>query len=84
MKRRKIIAGLVLALAAGVMAAITAPAEVIDNLDFFSDFELLSNLEVLEGETDNAAVETSTDTASATVVKSTETVKASTTTAEGL
>lgn len=84
MKRRKIIAGLVLALAAGVMAAITAPAEVIDNLDFFSDFELLSNLEVLESETDAAAVETSTGTASVTVDKSTETVKASTTTAEGL
>lgn len=84
MKRRKIIAGLVLALAAGVMAAITAPAEVIDNLDFFSDFELLSNLEVLEGETDAAAVEASTGTASATVDTSTETVKASTTTAEGL
>lgn len=84
MKRRKIIAGLVLALAAGVMAAITAPAEVIDNLDFFSDFELLSNLEVLEGETDTAAVETSTGTVAAAVDTSTETVKASTTTAEGL
>ncbi len=84
MKRRKIIAGLVLAMAAGVMAAVTAPAEVIDNLDFFSDLELLSNLEVLEGETDNAAVETSTNTASAALAKSTETVKASTTTAEGL
>lgn len=82
MKRRKIMAGLVLALAAGVMAAITAPAEVIDNLDFFSDFELLSNLEVLESETDTAAVETSTNTA--TVDRSTETVKVSTTTAEGL
>lgn len=84
MKRRKIIAGLVLALAAGVMAAVTAPAEVIENLDFFSDLELLSNLEVLEGETDNAAVETSTNTAAAAVDTSTETVKASTTTAEGL
>jgi len=84
MKRRKIIAGLVLALAAGVMAAITAPAEVIDNLDFFSDFELLSNLEVLEGETDGAAVETSTNTAAAALNTSTGTVKASTTTAEGL
>jgi len=84
MKRRKLIAGLVLALAAGALAAITAPAEVIDNLDFFSDFELLSNLEVLEGETDGAAVETSTGTASARLDTSTETVKASTTTAEGL
>lgn len=84
MKRRKIIAGLVLALAAGALAAITAPAEVIDNLDFFSDFELLSNLEVLEGETAGAAVETSTSTAAAQLDTSTETVKASTTTAEGL
>jgi hypothetical protein len=84
MKRRKIITGLVLVLAAGVMAAITAPAEVIDNLDFFSDFELLSNLEVLEDEPAGAVVETSTVAVSAQPEVSTETVKASTTTAEGL
>lgn len=84
MKRRKIIAGLVLALAAGVMAAITAPAEVVDNLEFFSDFELLSNLEVLEGEIDDPAVQVSTGIAAAAIYKSTETVKTSSTTAEGL
>jgi hypothetical protein len=83
MKRRKIIAGLVLALAAGVVAAVTAPAEVIDNLDFFSDFELLSNLEVLEDEP-AAVVETSTVTASGEIAASTGTIKVSTTTAEGL
>lgn len=37
--------------AAAMAAAVSAPAEVLNNLDFFSDFELLSNLEILEDET---------------------------------
>ncbi|OGS10567.1 MAG: hypothetical protein A2234_00600 [Elusimicrobia bacterium RIFOXYA2_FULL_58_8] len=34
--------------AAAMAAAVNAPAEVLDNMDFFSDFELLANLEILE------------------------------------
>lgn len=80
MKKRTLTGYLSLALAAAAMAAaVTAPAEVIDNLDFFSDFELVSNLEILEeepGESGGAA-------GSAAPV-STETVKVSTVTVEGL
>ncbi len=51
MKKRYISSLLGLALAAAAMAAaVSAPAEVLDNLEFFSDFELLSNLEILEDE----------------------------------
>ena len=72
--------------AAAMAAAVTAPAEVIDNLEFFSDFELLANLEILENETEeDGAVEISTSAAAAAVpsvstatfaaLKSTGTVK---------
>lgn len=51
MRKRYLTSFLGVALAAAAMAAaVNAPAEVIDNLDFFSDFELLSNLEILENE----------------------------------
>lgn len=57
MKKRYISAFLGVALAAAAMAAaVTAPAEVLENLEFFSDFELLSNLEILEDEAGNGAV----------------------------
>ncbi|HAH32425.1 MAG TPA: hypothetical protein DCL44_08965 [Elusimicrobia bacterium] len=39
-----------LLVAAAMAAAVSAPAEVLDNLDFFSDLELLANLEILEDE----------------------------------
>ncbi|OGR67138.1 MAG: hypothetical protein A2081_04910 [Elusimicrobia bacterium GWC2_61_19] len=84
MKKRTLTVYISLALAAAAMAAaVTAPAEVIDNLDFFSDFELISNLEILEDEpVENGAVAVSTMTAG--VLISSETVKVSTVTAEGL
>jgi len=51
MRKRYLTSFLGVALAAAAMAAaVNAPAEVIDNLDFFSDFELLSNLEILEND----------------------------------
>lgn len=51
MRKRCLTSLLGVALAAAAMAAaVNAPAEVIDNLDFFSDFELLANLEILENE----------------------------------
>ena len=51
MKKRVLTFWLSGALGAAAMAgAINAPAEVLANLDFFSDFELLSNLEILEDE----------------------------------
>jgi len=51
MRKRYLTSLLGVALAAAAMAAaVNAPAEVIDNLDFFSDFELLSNLEILEND----------------------------------
>lgn len=53
MKKRYLTSVLGVALAAAAMAAaVNAPAEVLDNLAFFSDFELLSNLEILEDEAD--------------------------------
>lgn len=57
MRKRYISALLGPALAAAAMAAaVTAPAEVLENLEFFSDFELLSNLEILEDEAENGRV----------------------------
>jgi len=51
MKKRVLTFWLSGALAAAAMAAaVNAPAEVLNNLDFFSDFELLANLEILEDE----------------------------------
>lgn len=51
MRKRYLTSLLGVALAAAAMAAaVNAPAEVIDNLDFFSDFELLANLEILEND----------------------------------
>jgi hypothetical protein len=69
MKKRVLTFWISGALAAAAMAAaVTAPAEVIDNLDFFSDFELLANLEILENETEeDGAVEISTSAAAAAV-----------------
>ena len=75
--------------AAAMAAAVTAPAEVVDNLEFFSDFELLYNLEMLEDEpreTGLTAVSTFTavsaftavSTAAKAVPISTGTVKIST------
>jgi hypothetical protein len=84
MRKRTLTVYISLALAAAAMAAaVTAPAEVIDNLDFFSDFELISNLEILEEEpAENGGVADSTATAAASI--STETIKVSTAAVEGL
>ncbi|HAT72305.1 MAG TPA: hypothetical protein DCS63_05765 [Elusimicrobia bacterium] len=84
MKKRTLTVYISLALGAATMAAaVTAPAEVIDNLAFFSDFELLSNLEILEEEpVANGGV--SVSTATAAVPASTETLKASAAAVEGL
>ena len=57
MRKRYLTSFLGMALAAAAMAAAgNAPAEVIDNLDFFSDFELLSNLEILENDGPDGAL----------------------------
>lgn len=84
MKKRTLTVYFSLGLAAAAMAAaVTAPAEVLNNLDFFSDYELISNLEILEdGSVENGAVADSTATLG--VLISSETVKTSTVTAEGL
>jgi len=68
MKKRGLIFWLSGALAAAAMAAaVNAPAEVLNNLDFFSDFELLANLEILEDEpAENGPVAVSTSTAVST------------------
>ncbi len=51
MKRRALFVWLSGALAAAAIAgAVSAPAEVLADLAFFRDFELLSNLEILEDE----------------------------------
>lgn len=67
MKKRVLTFWISGALAAAAMAAaVNAPAEVLANLDFFSDFELLSNLEILESETvEDGSVEISTSAAAA-------------------
>lgn len=84
MKKRTIGFCVSLALAAGaIAAAVPAPAEVIDNLEFFSDFELLSNLDILEDEPlEGLAVAVSTvpavSTGAVTGFISTETIKVST------
>ena len=61
MKKRVLTFWLSGAMAAVAMAAaINAPAEVLFNLDFFSDFELLANLEILEDEPEeNGAISVS-------------------------
>lgn len=63
MKKKTLSFWLSLALAAAAMAAaVSAPAEVLNNLEFFSDFELLANLEILEdgtAEEDLVAISTS-------------------------
>lgn len=51
MRRRAIYALVSFSLAAAAMgAAVTAPAEVIENLEFFSDLDLLVNLDLMEDE----------------------------------
>lgn len=86
MRRRSITTLLGMALAAAAMAgAVTAPAEVLENLEFFSDFELLANLEILEddpGNTGEISVSTApaVSTAAASVMISTQTVAVSTVT----
>jgi len=85
MRRRFLIFGLCAGLAAVALAAVSAPAEVLNNLDFFSDFEMLANLEILEDETTaDSLVAVSTapllSTAAATAVVSVSTVKVSTST----
>jgi hypothetical protein len=89
MKKRTIGFCFSLALAAGaIAAAVPAPAEVIDNLYFFTDYELLSNLDILEDEpAENAEVAVSTAPAVSTgtaALVSTETVRLSTFTREAL
>jgi hypothetical protein len=79
MKRKNLIPALMLALATAVMAAITAPAEVIDNLEFFSDFELLSNLDLLEDEPAGAALESARAPSSGFVIEQAKIVNTSTT-----
>ena len=52
-------------------AAVSAPAEVLNNLDFFSDFELLNDLEILEDGTEEdgfVAISTSAAVAAAPAV----------------
>jgi hypothetical protein len=66
-------------------AAVNAPAEVLDNMEFFSDFELLANLDILEEEQpENGFVGVSTAPAiypgGTAVILATETVKVSTVT----
>ena len=84
MKKRALTFWLSGAMAAAAMAAaINAPAEVLFNLDFFSDFELLANLEILEDEPEeNGAISVSTSPAISTstpaALTSTDTVKVST------
>ena len=80
MRKRALTFWLSGALAAAVMAAaVNAPAEVLDNLDFFSDLELLADLEVLEIENDSLKNSfTAVSTAAPAAVISTETVKIST------
>jgi len=90
MRKRYLTPLLGLALAAAALAsAVNAPAEVLENLEFFSDFELLTNLEILESGGAETAPEVSTGAvlaaapavstaATAAVRFSTETVKIST------
>ncbi len=94
MRKRYLTSFIGIALAAAAMAAaVNAPAEVLNNLAFFSDFELLSNLEILEEEpegTEEIVVSTgpaapvvsgaavAVSTASLAVRIATETVKVST------
>ena len=86
MRKRFLSFWLGLALTAAAMAAaVSAPAEVLNNLDFFSDFELLYNLELIESaELENDGVSVSTapavSTAAVTALLSTGTVTASTAT----
>lgn len=90
MRKRALTLWLSGALAAAAMAAaVTAPAEVLDNLDFFSDFEMLVNLEILEDEKPETGIKNipavpAVSTAAASMGISTGTVKASTTTREAL
>ncbi|PKM98434.1 MAG: hypothetical protein CVU79_03005 [Elusimicrobia bacterium HGW-Elusimicrobia-3] len=86
MRKRALSFWLGLALTAAAMAAaVSAPAEVLNNLDFFSDYELLYNLELIESaELGSAVVSVSTapalSTAAVTAPLSTGTVTASTAT----
>ncbi|MGD9642755.1 MAG: hypothetical protein AB7V08_08455 [Elusimicrobiales bacterium] len=86
MRKRALSFWLGLALTAAAMAAaVSAPAEVLNNLDFFSDFELLYNLELIESaELEKAGVSVSTapavSTAAVTALLSTGPVTASTAT----
>ncbi|HCC48268.1 MAG TPA: hypothetical protein DEQ38_09185 [Elusimicrobia bacterium] len=82
MKRRALFVWLSGALAAAAIAgAVSAPAEVLADLSFFRDFELLASLEILEDEqAGGAAILVSTEAALSTapVAGSSATVKNST------
>ncbi len=57
MRKRLIPAWAALLMAAGALAAaVSAPAEVIDNLEFFSDMEMLANLDLMEEDMPEVAV----------------------------
>lgn len=90
MKKRTVGFCFTLALAAGALAAaVPAPAEVIANLDFFTDYELLANLDILEDQPEeNSEIVFSTapavSTGAVTGPVSTETVKVSSFTREAI
>lgn len=85
MRKRTLFMWLSGALAATAIAgAVSAPAEVLANLEFFSDFELVSNLDLLEGAEDAEApalalVSAPPAASTAAVAGSSVTVKVSTT-----
>lgn len=82
MRKRTLFMWLSGALAATAIAgAVSAPAEVLEDLEFFSDFELVSNLDLLEGEeeaAEPAPVSTAPAASTAAVAGSSVTVKVST------
>jgi hypothetical protein len=90
MRKRFLMSCLGFGLAVAALAAATsAPAEVLDNLGFFSDFEMLMNLEIIEAEKPEAGLNgmpaaPEISTAAATAAISSETVKASTSTQEAI
>lgn len=65
--------------AGALAAAVSAPAEVLENLGFFSDFELVANLEIVEEEPADEgviAISTAPAVSTAAVAGSSVTVKA--------
>lgn len=75
-RARALTGGILISATLGLGVETAVPAEVLDNLEFFLDFDVLENLEVLETfETEESTATVKRSTTTPTVSVSTEAAK---------